>query len=108
MNLPWPELFLQALGKVGTVLAEFSSNFNANMITLFSVGSIKVDYCDFTNSLRQGFKPYTNACMVSSLPSLGNATTILSKAAVYSYTEPHCHSSHNLSLTIFFSSSGMY
>ena len=64
--------------------AEFSSNFSASVITLFSIGSAKVDYYAFTKPFRHGFKLYTNACMASSFPSSGNATTTLSKALMYS------------------------
>ena len=69
---------------------EFSSNFSASVITLFSVGSAKADYYTFTKPFRRGFKPYTNACMASSLPSSGNATTMLLKVLMYSYMEPRC------------------
>ena len=88
--------------------AKFSSNFSASVITLFSIGSIKADYYTFTKPFRQGFKPYTNACMASSLPSSGNTTTMLSKVLIYSYMEPHCCSSCNLSLAIFLLSKGAY
>ena len=76
--------------EVGTAYAEFSSNFSASVITSFNVGSAKADYYAFTKPFRRGFKLYTNACMASSFPSSGNATTTLSKALMYSYTEPHC------------------
>ena len=88
--------------------AKFSSNFSASIITSFSIGSIKADYYAFTKPFRRGFKLYTNACMASSLPSSSNATTTLSKALIYSYTEPHCCSLRNLSLATFLSSKGAY
>ena len=90
------------------VYAEFSSNFSTSVITSFSVGSIKADCYTFTKSFRQGFKPYTNMCMASSLPSSGNTTTKLSKALIYSYMEPYCCSSCNLSLAMLLSSKGVY
>ena len=88
--------------------AEFSSNFSASVITSFSLGSAKVDFYAFTNPFRRGFKPYTNACMASSLPNSGNATTTLSKALMYSYTEPRYCSLRNLSLATFLLSKGAY
>ena len=88
--------------------AEFSSNFSASVITSLSIGSAKADYYAFTKPFRHGFKPYTNTCMASSLPSSGNATTILSKALIYSYMEPLCCSSHHLSLATFLSFKGAY
>ena len=68
--------------------ATFSSNFNPNIITLLIVGSIRADYYAFTKPFKCGFKPYTNMYMASFLPSLGSATTTLSNAVIYSYTEP--------------------
>ena len=88
--------------------AKFSSNFSASVITSFSVGSIKADYYAFTKPFRRGFKPYTNMCMALSLPSSSNTTAMLSKALRYSYMEPHCCSSHNLSLAMFLLSKGAY
>ena len=51
-------------------LAAFSFSFNANIITLLSIESIKVDYYIFTNPFGWGFKPYANVCMESSFFSL--------------------------------------
>ena len=87
---------------------EFFSNFSASIITLFSVGSVKADYYTFTKPFRRGFKLYTNVCMELSLPSSGNATTILSKELIYSYMEPCCCSLHNLSLATFLLSKCAY
>ena len=88
--------------------AIFSSNFNTNVITLLSIGTIRVDYYDFTKLFKWGFKLYTNACMASSLPSLGSTTIMLSNAVMHFYTELHCCSSCNLSLAKFLSLSGAY
>ena len=88
--------------------AEFSSNFSASVITSFSIGSTKADYYAFTKPFRQGFKPYTNACMASFFPSSNNTTITLSKVLIYSYMELRCCSSHNLSLAMFLSSKGAY
>ena len=88
--------------------ATFYFNFNAKIITLLSIRSVKADYYAFTNPFRWGFKPYTNAFMAFSVPSLGSTTTMLSKAVMYSNIELYCCSSHDLSLAIFLSSSVAY
>ena len=90
------------------VKAAFSSSFSSNVMTFLSIGSVRVDYYAFTNSFRHCFKPYTKAYVAFYLASSGNATTMLSNAVIYSYTEPHYHSSHNLSLAMFLLSSGEY
>ena len=57
---------------------------------------------------KHGLKLYTIVYIVSSLASLGNATNRLSNAVIYSYIEPHCLSSCNLSLEPFLSFNGAY
>ena len=90
------------------VLSVFSSSFNANITALLSIGSIGLDYCTLKTPLRHGFELYIKVCMASSFASLGNATTSLLKAVMYSYTDPRCCSSHNLSRAIFLLSKRMY
>ena len=83
------------------VQTTFSSGFNANVIILLNVELVRADYYTFKNPFKCGIKPYMKACMASSLASSGNATTTLSNAAVYSYTEPRYHSLCNLFLATF-------
>ena len=59
-------------------------------------------------SFKHGFKLYTKLCIASCFASLGNATTMLLNAMIYSYTEPHCHSLFSLSLAMFLLASGAY
>ena len=70
------------------VKAIFSSSSKVKTITSFSIGSIIVDYYALTNPFKHGFKMYTKVCIASAFASLGNATTTLLNAVLYSYTEP--------------------
>ena len=102
------ELLIKVLGGIWYSIKRIFSNFNANVITSLCLVSVGADYYAFTKPTKWCFKPYRNACMASYLPSSGSTTTILLNAVMYSYTEPHCYSLCNLSLSIFLSSSGAY
>ena len=94
--------------EVSIAYAAFISSFSTSIITSLSIGSIRAEYYTLMYPLRYGFKPYMKTYMASSFASSGNATTTLSNAVMYCYTELCCHSSQNLSLVIFLSSKRVY
>ena len=63
----------------GSKLVQHKQHFSAALVpTSLILGLVRVDYYTFKNPFRCGFKPYTKACMISSLASSGNTTTVRS------------------------------